>query len=302
MKLVYFGTASFAVPALRALAEHVCLVVTQPDRPGRRGMKLQASPVKDAALGLGLRVESPEKSRSPEFVELLQAQAADALVVAAYGQILSTSVLESARRGGINLHGSILPKYRGAAPIQRCILEGETETGVTLMQMDKGMDTGDIIAVERTPIGVDETYGELQGRLALIAAEMACDWLGRIVDGDYARIPQDSDQATIAPKVTKAEAELSFERFASGEYNRFRAFTPSPGAFLQTRFGLVKVSAARLGTDMGAPGVVISTADSCQVGFRAGSLKLLEVQPEGKKRMTGKDFANGLRLRPGDTL
>lgn len=265
-------------------------------------MKLQPSPVKLAAIELGIPVETPEKSRSPEFIDTLRSLNADALLVAAYGQILSTAVLESAKRGGINLHGSILPKYRGAAPIQRCILDGETETGITLMQMDKGMDTGDVIQIERSPIGADETYGDLQDRLAEMAAGMARDWMPRICAGDYPRTPQDNEKASIAPKVEKAEAEIVFNRDAAPEYNRFRAFTPTPGAFLQTRFGLVKIGQARLGTEGGPPGVVMSTSGSCQVGFGTGSLYLLEVQPEGKKRMTGKDFANGLRLRPGDNL
>ena len=302
MRIVYFGTAAFAVPALKAMAEHVCLVVTQPDRMGGRGMKLQTSPVKQAALELGLTVESPEKSRTSEFVDTLRSHEADVLLVAAYGQILSTAVLESAKRGGINLHGSILPKYRGAAPIQRCILVGETVSGVTLMQMAKGMDTGDVIAIETTSIGPDESYGDLQDRLAVIAAQMSKDWLPRICAGNYSRKPQDHAAATMAPKVEKAEAELKFGRDAHQEYNRVRAFTPAPGAFMKTRFGLVKIGKARLGTDEGQPGVVLSTSESCQVAFHTGSLNLLELQPEGKKRMTGRDFANGLRLKPGDTL
>lgn len=265
-------------------------------------MKLRASEVKTAALEMGLAVETPEKSRAPEFVERLQAIHADALVVASYGQILSQKVLDSARCGGINLHGSILPKYRGAAPIQRAILEGEAETGVTLMQMDKGMDTGDMIEIVATPIGADETYGELQDRLAIIAGEMALDWMPRIVSGDYRRTPQHNDLATIAPKIEKAEGELKFERGAEEEYRRFRAFTPAPGAFLTTNQGLLKISAARLGTEGGEPGVVLSTDGSCQVAFASGSLHLLEVQPEGKKRMSGRDFANGMRLKPGARL
>lgn len=302
MRIVYFGTAAFAVPALQAMAPNVCLVVTQPDRMGGRGLKLQVSPVKQAAHELGLPIQSPEKSRSPEFVELLRSLDADVLLVAAYGQILSQAVLDSAKRGGINLHGSILPKYRGAAPIQRCILDGETVSGVTLMQMAKGMDTGDVIAIESTPIGADETYGELQDRLAVIAADMARIWIPRICAGSYPRVPQDDQKATVAPKIEKAEAELKFDNDAPQEYNRFRAFTPAPGAFIRTRFGLVKIAKARLGTDQGPSGVVLSTSDSCRVAFRTGSLNLLELQPEGKKRMTGRDFANGLRLRPGDSL
>lgn len=299
MKVVYFGTADFAVPALEAVKEHVSLVVTQPDRPGKRGMQLQPTPVKTKALELGLPVETPEKSRAPEFVERLRSEAADILLVAAYGQILSQAVLDSASFGGINLHGSILPKYRGAAPIQRAILEGETETGVTLMQMDKGMDTGDMIAVERLPIDPDVTYGELQEQLAFMAAGMARDWLPRLTAGDYPRTPQDHDRATHAAKITKAEAEMSFERNARTEYNRYRAFTPSPGAFLNTAFGKIRVSEASYVEGQGEPGTILAPG---VVAFTGGAIELRTIQPEGKKRMTGRDFMNGMRLKPGMSL
>lgn len=302
MRLVFFGTASFAVPALRALASHVTLVVSQPDRPSGRGMKMNPSPVKQAALELGLPVETPEKSRAPEFVDRLRAEEADALVVAAYGQILSQKVLESAQRGGINLHGSILPRYRGAAPIQRCLLAGDTETGVTLMQMDKGMDTGDMIEIGRLAIDPDETYGELQDRLAILAADMAADWMPRIVAGDYPRTPQDSEAATHAAKVEKAEAELSFERPAKEEYDRFRAFTPAPGPFVRSKLGSVRISRAGLRDLAGAPGTILATQPELVVAFADRSIALLEVQPEGKKRMRGSDFANGARLRAGDSF
>jgi methionyl-tRNA formyltransferase len=302
LKLVYFGTAAFAVPGLRALAEHVSLVVSQPDRPTGRGMKLVSSPVKILAQELEIPVETPEKSRSPEFIERLRAEEADALVVAAYGQILSQKVLDSARMGGINLHGSILPKYRGAAPIQRCLQAGETETGVTLMQMDRGMDTGDIIDIMRLQIDPDETYGELQERLAHLSAGMAAHWMPRIVAGDYTRVPQDHDEATLAPKVEKAEAELRFERPAEGEYNRYRAFTPSPGAFLRTSGGLLKIGRMARSDLVASPGEIASTSPALVVGFEGGALEFLEVQPEGKKRASGRDFANGARLRPGQRL
>ncbi len=302
MRLVYFGTAEFAVPTLIAMAEHVELVVSQPDRPGGRGMQLQPSPVKKQAMQLGLPVETPERSRSPEFVEKLKSLKADALLVAAYGQILSVPLLESANFGGINLHGSILPRFRGAAPIQRAIEAGEPETGISLMQMDKGMDTGDVIAIRKTLIDPDETAGELTLRLAEIAAEMAVEWMPKIVNANYPRIAQRHEAATHAPKVNKAEAELSVTREAEEEYNRFRAFTPSPGAFLRTQFGLVKISRARLSNQSGDSGVVLSTSESLQLAFGEGSLHLLEVQPEGKKRMSGRDFANGLRIKAGDRL
>jgi methionyl-tRNA formyltransferase len=303
VKIVFFGTADFAVPALEAVRDHVVLVVSQPDRPSGRGLGFKPSPVKQKALELSLPVETPVKSRDPEFVERIRSLEADVLWVAAYGQILSRALLESAKQGGINLHGSILPKYRGAAPIQRCIENGDTETGVTLMQMDVGMDTGDIIAVERTPIGADETAGELFVRLAEIAGQMARDWMERIASGDYPRLPQDHESATHAAKVEKAEAQLKFEMPASHEYDRFRAFTPSPGAFIVTKLGHVRISKARLAldTDPGA-GIVEKTKDRFTVGFSGGSLALFEVQPEGKKRMGGLDFANGARLKTSDCL
>lgn len=302
MRLVFFGTAEFAVPVLRAVAPHVSLVVSQPDRPSGRGMELRSSPVKQVARELGLSVVTPEKCRAPEFVEQLREEMADALVVVAYGQILSQAVLDSAKHGGINLHGSMLPFYRGAAPIQRSILAGDLETGVTLMQMDKGMDSGDVIAIVRTPLGPDETYGELARRLADLAAEMALAWMPRIVAGDYPRTPQDHESATLAPKVTKEEAELRWDRPAATEYNRFRAFHPSPGPYLSTAFGPIKLSAVRRGEREGSPGEVLAVQPELQVAFQTGSLRLLEIQPAGKKRMSGSAWANGLRLRPGTSL
>lgn len=247
-------------------------------------------------------VATPEKSRSPDFVEELESLTAEALVVASYGQILSQRVLDSSIRGGINLHGSILPKYRGAAPIQRAIENLEHETGVTLMQMDKGMDTGDIIEIRRTPIGADETYGELQDRLADIAAELAAAWMPRIVQGDYVRIPQNSFEASLAPKIEKSDCRLDFSQSAVSAYAKFRALTPSPGASLSSNRGILKVLRARLGTKSGPHGVVLSTSEGLEVAFGEGSLILQEIQPEGKKRMSGRDFANGMRLKPGDLL
>lgn len=302
MKLVFFGTGPFALPALRALAPHISLVVTQPDRPTGRGMKLQPSAAKLIASELNIPCETPEKARVPEFVARIRAEEADALLVASYGQILSQAVLDSAKIGGINLHGSILPKYRGAAPIQRSIQNGEKESGVTLMQMDKGMDTGDIIEIARTPIDPDETYGELQDRLALIACDLAVKWMERIVTGDYPRTPQNWEDATLAAKVNKIEAELRFDEDARSEYNRYRAFSPAPGPFLCTSLGKVKVLKAGFSDAVGEPGTVLAVNPNLSVAFAHGSIELIEVQPEGKKRMSGKDFANGARLKVGTRL
>jgi methionyl-tRNA formyltransferase len=300
MKIVFFGTAEFAVPALRAVHEHVLLVVSQPDRPGGRGMRLLPSPVKTVSSELSLPIETPDKARAPEFVDLIRSLEADFLLVAAYGQILSVALLESAKQGGINLHGSILPKYRGAAPIQRCLQNGDTETGVTLMQMDKGMDTGDMIAVERVQIGPDETYGELAGRLGELGGRMAVDWAQRLAKGDYPMTPQDHNLASHAPKVTKEEAELLFDEPIELTYNKVRAFIPSPGPWIQTRFGRVRIGAARKNANLDAEPGTITSADS--VAFKGGALQLVEVQPEGRKRMSGRDFINGNRLSVGDSI
>lgn len=303
MRLVYFGTADFAIPALEALSEHVVLVVTQPDKPSGRGLELKPSPVKRRAVELGLNVVCPAKSRDPEFVERVRSLSADVSVVAAYGQILSTPLLEAAKQGSVNLHGSILPEYRGAAPIQRAVQHGETETGVTLMQMDAGMDTGDIIAIERTTIGPDETSGELFERLAVLAGRMAADWLPRIAVGDYKRSPQDGDRATTAPKVSKAEARLEADRGLKEQYDLFRAMTPFPGAYFAIGSGLVRVTKARKAAEVNpGPGKVTVSDGGLFLGFEGGSMRLVEVQPEGKRRMSGTDFANGLRLKSGDTL
>lgn len=302
MKVVFFGTGEFAVPALRAISDHVVLAVSQPDRPSGRGLKLKASPLKEAAIELGLEVATPERCKEPDFIARIEVLAPDVLLVAAYGQIMPTRLFDCAKRGGINLHGSILPKYRGAAPIQRAILDGQPETGVTLMQMDKGMDSGDIIAIEGTPIGENETYTELQDRLSHIAAEMAVEWLPRICEGRYLRAPQNPEDATYAPMVTKAEAELSFDRAAKLEYNRFRAFTDRPGAWVRTRFGNVRVRQARWSPCRAAAGSIVAVQPSLCVAFADGGMEWIEVQAEGKRAMSGREFANGQRLKPGDSL
>lgn len=303
MRLVYFGSAGFAVPALEALADHVLLVVSQPDQPSGRGMQLRPTPVKAKALELGLEVVTPIKCRSAETIDLVRSLEADALVVAAYGQILSESLLNSAKRGGINLHGSVLPRWRGAAPIQRAVEAGDLYTGVTIMQMDKGMDTGDMISHELVAIGPNETAGELFDRLSLIAADLALAWMPAIVAGDYPRIKQNSEEATLAPKVTKAEAKLTRDLTCQTAYNRFRAFTPSPGAWMQTDKGMIRVHKARPLTGLAVTaGAVISAKPELVVGFAEGGLCLDVVQPEGRKPMSGADFANGARLEPGESF
>lgn len=301
MKLAFFGSSDFAVPALLSLRDSIALVVTQPDRPQGRKHVLTPTPVKVAALELGLKVEAPERCRAPEFVERVRREQFDALIVAAYGQILPQALLDSARQGGINLHGSLLPRYRGAAPIQRAIMAGDSVTGVTLMQMDKGMDTGNVIAAERISIGPTETAGELIPRMSNVAAKLISAWIDRIVCGDYPRIPQNEVEASYAPKITREDCMIDWSEPAAAAFNRFRGLAPKPGAILHTRYGSLKLHEARL-----TPGTcylgVIATLRPLTVGMRSGALVLDIVQPEGKRSMLGTDWAHGLRLSIGDSL
>lgn len=264
-------------------------------------MKLQPSPVRRAAERLGLPVETPEKARDPEFIERIRSLEPDLLLVAAYGQILRQALLDAGRQGSFNLHGSILPAWRGAAPIQRCIESGAAETGVTLMRMDAGMDTGDIVAITRTQIGPDETSDQLTERLADIAAELSADWVERLAAGDYPRLAQDDSSASHAAKLTKEDALLDPFDDARRQYDRFRACTSRPGAWIQSRLGPLRVREARLVLEAElAPGTVSEVRPDLVVGFRGGGLRLLTVQAAGKGPVSGAEFANGARLAIGD--
>lgn len=302
MKLVFFGTSVFAVPILERLSPYVSLAVTQPDRPSGRGLSLNPSPVKQCAVALGVPVIDPKKIRTPDFEAELRALGADAFVVAAYGRILPANILDIPPYGCLNLHGSILPAYRGAAPIQRCLENGDRVTGVTLMHMDEGMDTGDMIAVVETKIGDDEVYGALQDRLAVLAAELAEAWVPRVVAGNAMRIHQLEMNATHAAKIEKGEAELKWTDSAHVNHNRFRAFTPSPGPYFRTQDGVVRVSSMRLADQSGSPGTILALRPNLCIACLDGSVELLDVRPEGRKLMSGSDWANGARLRIGDSL
>jgi methionyl-tRNA formyltransferase len=301
VKLVYFGTSEFAVPALIALSGSVALVVSQPDRPAGRGRNLRSSPVKMKAADLGLPVATPERASDPAFIDTIRAIRPDALVVASYGQILKESLLECAVRGGINLHASLLPKYRGAAPVQRAILAGESETGVCVMQMDKGMDTGDVIDSRATAIGADETAGELEARLAAIAADLAAEWLPQISAGSYPREPQSAAAATMAPKMTPQDGLIDVRDGASDAYRRFRACTPRPGCWIASSAGLVRVIEARLASDVAEPGTVAAVdSGSITLALSGGALRLLRVQPQGRSGQSAREYANGRRMSVGD--
>jgi methionyl-tRNA formyltransferase len=302
LRLAYFGSADFALPALQRLAPHVVLVVSQPDRPQGRGKKLQPTPISAWAREAGLPVQTPEKARDPGFIQGIRDLNLDALVVAAYGQILKPSLLESASKGGINLHGSLLPAWRGAAPIQRAVEAGDSVTGVTLMQMDEGMDTGCMIAKVTAAIAPHETAGELTARLALAAADLAEAWMPSIVAGGCPCEAQDGSLATLARKVGKEDARMDL--FLPGEvlYRRFRAFTPAPGAWIPLADGPLKIRRARHLSMGGEPGAILAAQPELTVACGEGSLILLEVQPPGKGAMSGSDWARGRRLEPGARL
>lgn len=306
MKLVLFGTSEFAVPLLERAADSVVLAVSQPDRASGRGMKLHPSPLRKRALELGIPTLAPEKCRDPEFIDHIGSLAPDYLLTAAYGQIMPTSLLEKGRQGAFNLHGSLLPKLRGAAPIQRAIMEGLEETGVTLMQMARRMDAGDMIAKVKTPIGPDETYGQLHERLAVMAADLYEEWKDRLAFSDYPREVQNEEDVTFASKIERDELEIRFEESAREAFRRIRGLTP-PGSFLQTRAGRIKLLEVGLASPEflqgnAAPGIVVSISPECIISFRDGALVLKLVQPEGRRAVSGRDWLNGSRLKPGDSL
>ena len=304
MRLVYFGTSAFAVPALEKLSKSVILVVTQPDKRSGRGLKFGESPVKGCARRLGIEVVTPARCNDEDFVLFISGLSADALCVAAYGQILPEALLNSARFGGINLHASLLPKYRGAAPIEWSILQGEARTGVTLMQMDRGMDTGEIIAQVETEIGVEETAGELGNRLAVLAGELAEKWMPVICSGSYPRVPQDNSKAILAPKLHREQGYIPFSEDWEAAHRKYRAFTPKPSAWLITPHGKLIITKARKGSfSNGEFGVIKQrTPEGIEVQFKQGTMWLLEVKPEGKRIQTAHDFMNGFRLNVGDSL
>lgn len=301
-KIVFFGSAPFALPSLEAVWQSCSLVVSQPAKPTGRGMSVTPTPVARWAAERGVPVETPVKCRAPEFIERLAAENADLFVVAAYGQILPQRLLDLPKFGCINVHGSLLPRWRGAAPVQRAVQAGDRESGVTLMKMDAGLDTGPMIVKAATPIGPDETAGELYDRLAHLGGQLLAEWLPRLIAGRFPTEEQDETLATLAPKVKPEEGQLSLAESAGQTYNRFRGMTPQPGAFLMTKFGRLKVKEMAVGNEVGPPGTILSTKPALVIGWTGGTLHLKTVQAEGKRAMSGTDFANGARLRAGDGL
>jgi methionyl-tRNA formyltransferase len=306
MRIVFMGTPEFSVPTLEQLvqSEHsVVAVVTQPDRPKGRGRGMTASPIKTLALASGIDVLQPEKASAPEFIETLRGLNPDLIVVVAYGQILKQAVLDIPKNFCMNLHSSLLPKYRGAAPINWAIINGDKESGVTTMKMDRGMDTGDILLVSKTPITEQDNARTLHDRLAQMGADLATQTIEQIEKKNLAPRPQDNDQATLAPKLKKQDGLIHWEKDAVTLCNLARGLTPWPGAFTffkSKRLGLSAVEAAD-GEEDDSPGVIARITDhGIEVGTGKGRLVITELQPEGKKRMPAKSFLAGHKMLKGN--
>jgi methionyl-tRNA formyltransferase len=308
MILVFCGTPSFAVPTLDALvlAGHsLSLVVTQPDRGRGRGMQLGFSPVKDAALRLRIDVAQPVSIKNNlEFRSRLEGIGADAIIVVGYGRIIPQWMIDLPRLGNLNLHGSLLPKYRGAAPIQWAIANGETVTGVTTMRIDAGLDTGDILMQREMAIEAEDTAETLGPRLASMGAGLMVETLGGLESGEVRPLAQDDARATVAPILRKEDGRMDFSRPAQILLDRLRGFQPWPGAFTSFKGKTLSVHRARLADARVAPGEILIEGGRMLVGCRDGAsaLELLEVQMEGKRRMTALEFINGYRPRSGDRL
>jgi methionyl-tRNA formyltransferase len=310
MKLVFCGTPMFAVPCLERVVNaghEVTLVVTQPDRPQGRGMTLTPPPVKQFAIKLGLPVIQPERIKTnQEFRDQISAQQADAIIVVGYGRIIPPWMLQLPQHGNINVHGSLLPKYRGAAPIQWAIARGETVTGVTTMRIDEGLDTGDMLMQREMDILPDDTAVTLAPRMATIGAELLVETLAAIKKGNIRPVPQDNSQATLAPILKKEDGQIDFSLAAKEVHDRLRGFQPWPGAFTHYRGKTVKIVTAEPASANleVAPGeLYLHGSDQLMVGCAGGTLlALLQIQPEGKKAMAARDFISGYRPASGEKL
>jgi methionyl-tRNA formyltransferase len=310
LRVVFLGSGSFAIPSLEALIDaghDVAALVTQPDREKGRGQALSPPPAKPVAERLGLPVLQPRRVREPEAQEALRRLAPELQVVVAFGQILPRSVIDIAPRGTVNVHGSLLPRLRGAAPIQWAIANGDTETGVTTMLIDEGLDSGPTLLARSTPIGPEETAAELEPRLARLGAELLLETVRGLEEGTLRPVPQDHSRATLAPLLKKEDGRIDWSAPAATIACRARGFHPWPGAFTSHEGRLVKALRVSEAPPVGAgiePGTVAATgADGVTVACGGGTgLRLLEVQPESRRAMPATAWAAGARLRPGARL
>ena len=308
LKIIFCGTPAFALPSLRDLIAQtdfqIAGVVTQPDRPRGRGKEVASSPVKDAAAAAGIPVYQPQKIRAEESYEYFRDAAPDVVVIIAYGQIIPARLIEIPRLGWINLHGSLLPKYRGAAPIHWAIAKGETRTGLTTMQIDAGLDTGPMLLKHETEIAPDETAPELYARLAEAGAPLIVETLRGLASGTITPTPQDNSQATLAPPLKKDDGRINWSLPAQTIYNRIRGFHPWPGAFTTFRGKQCAIWGKPAPDQSGVtstPGTI--RANSADVDVTCGeetTLRLEFVQLEGRNKISAREFANGARLQPNE--
>jgi len=301
MKILFYGTPRFALPTLEALLgrHDVVAVVTQPDRPAHRGQRLAASPVKERAIAARLPIIQPARLRDPEWPARLREHGADVAVVVAFGQILPRAVLDAPARGSINVHASLLPRYRGAAPIAWTIMRGETVTGVTTFQMDEGMDTGPILLTASTPIGPDETAGELADRLATIGADLLIRTLTAL--DVLTPTPQRHEEGTLAPRLRKSDGYLDWTRPAAELVNVVRGCNPWPGALTQAPRALLTIWRAHAiaSGDKAPPGTLVWEAGSLAIATGAGALIPLEVQAPNRRPVSWPEYLRGARLSAG---
>jgi len=305
MRVLFYGTPRFALPTLDALlaAHEVVAVVTQPDRPAGRGRRVAPPPVKERAVAAGIPVLQPERLRDPRWLDPLRGVRADVAVVVAFGQILPRAVLEVPARGSINVHASLLPKYRGAAPIAWALIRGEAETGVTTFQMDEGMDTGPILLSERTSIRPGETAGELADRLSVMGARVLIETLARL--GTLSPIPQRDAEATLAPRLRKVDGWLDWREPAPAIVGRVHGYNPWPGAATEAPAGRLTIWRARAvagDPDGGTPGTLVEAGGSVVVTAGVGAVEPTLVQPESRRPVTWPEYLRGARLRAGDRL
>lgn len=305
MKIVYMGTPDFAVPALKKLIEaghEITAVVTQPDRQRGRGKEVQCSPVKECAMEYQIPVFQPLKIKAPEAVAQLRTYEADIFVVAAFGQILSGEILEMPKYGCVNIHASLLPKYRGAAPIQWAVIDGEEKTGVTIMQMNEGLDTGDIITQREVLIGPEETGESLFGKLSLLGAELLVDTLPSIEQGTAVRRPQGDQSSTYARMLRKEDGRIDWTQTSKQIEQKVRGMNSWPSAYTMWKGKTLKIWKAGWNQAVHAnpPGTVVAVdKDSFAVACGEGVIRIMELQLEGKKRMPVKDFLLGYQLEEG---
>lgn len=306
-RIIFMGTPLFAVPSLDALVKaghNIVAAVTQPDKPRGRGLASQPCPVKELAVSHGIHVFQPEKIRQDDVIDGLRSLRPDIIAVVAYGKILPPAILNIPPKGCINLHASILPKYRGAAPINWAIINGEKETGACSMLMDEGMDTGPVYLCEKTPIAPEETAEDLSKRLSVIGAGLLAKTIGLLLENGLTVYPQEHEKATYAPMLKKEDGRIAWGKDARRVADHVRGFYPWPGAFTIWK-GLLKIHKGRAvetSENIAEPGTVVDAKDTIKVACGQGAFEILELQPENKKRMAASDFVKGYRIQKGDRL